>query len=101
MSHKKTPYERQQTAARLRNLLVRAGLTQTDLAEQLGTSRNDVWRWCAGKAEPSPARYLALHAALSEHIRNLTLETVMGVPPVPRSKKRPDPTNAPSDHKET
>nr|WP_321500030.1 helix-turn-helix domain-containing protein [uncultured Dethiosulfovibrio sp.] len=38
---------------KLRSALSRANMTQGELAELMGVSSNTVWRWAAGKVEPS------------------------------------------------
>lgn len=80
MSRKKTAEEREATAKRIAALIERADLTQSEVAAMMGVERNDIYRWSRGKAEPSPARYMDLYEVLRSHIRNLTLETVMGLP---------------------
>lgn len=78
MSHKKTQSDRSVTAKRIASLIQTSGLTQSEVARKLNTERNTVWRWCAGKSEPSPSGYLDLFEALRGDVPGLTLDALLG-----------------------
>lgn len=47
-------------AANLRRAIVAEGMTQEELARQIGVSLRQVQKYCAGKADPSGARLIAM-----------------------------------------
>lgn len=52
-----------------RAIRIAAGVTQQDLADELGTSRNTISRWETGERNPSPrlrARYAMILRQLNE-----------------------------------
>lgn len=60
--------------ARLRELRIAAGLSQTELAEKVGVGRDAVARWEAGNREPLWSNVVALAAALGLDCRAFTEE---------------------------
>lgn len=78
MSHKKTQTDRAIIGRRIAAIIERSGLTQSEIARKLNTERNTIWRWCAGKAEPSPSGYLDLFEALRGDVPGLTLDALLG-----------------------
>ena len=81
-------------ADRLRELREAAGLTQEQLAEQIGVKREAVARWEAGKREPGWSNVLALAEALGVDCTAFTqqpVERTSAGPGRPRKEPRAEP----------
>lgn len=78
MSHKKTAADRAITAQRIASLIGMAGLSQSEVARRCKVVRNNVYRWCSGRAEPDASAYLDLFEALRGDVPGLTLDALLG-----------------------
>jgi transcriptional regulator with XRE-family HTH domain len=74
---------------RLKQVIVLAGITMPQLAEEFEVATNTVWRWSAGKSDPSDATKKALAQRL-----NTSIAYLMGETDNPRRLAEPQSVNA-------
>lgn len=74
---------------KLRTALSRANMTQGELAELMGVSSNTVWRWAAGKVEPSDKTKKKMASLLNCSTAYFMDETDDPSPLEPQSKVEP------------
>lgn len=58
-------------AALIREMLARAGLSQSEMARRLGLSRISVVRWCTGSVDPSASVLLKIASECGYSLRKI------------------------------